>query len=167
MISRKLIPQTAEMSAPADREHNLNLLEIDPSEFRPCFNRSPFLFRHNLAENPLLALPRLINLATTLPENYVEYNAGNIPVSIDYYSTPRTGLSVEESIRRIEECCSWIVMKRVEHDPEYKELLNKCLDEIEPLSELLEPGMYERAGSIFISSPGAVTPYHMDHETNF
>src|SRR5262252_6345054 len=119
MTSQKLISQTAVISPDAGRGPGSNRLEIDPSRFRSCFNRSPFLFRHHLTGHALLGLPRLIKLARTLPEKYVEYNAGNIPVSIDYYSTPRTGLSVEESIRRIEDCCSWIVMKRVEYDPEY------------------------------------------------
>jgi hypothetical protein len=27
--------------------------------------------------------------------------------------------------------------------------------------------MYDRAGAVFISSPNAVTPYHLDHEYNF
>jgi hypothetical protein len=41
------------------------------------------------------------------------------------------------------------------------------MDEIEPLSEPLEPGMCEREGAIFVTSPSSVTPYHMDHEINF
>jgi len=143
------------------------LLVIDPETFRTHFNQKPYLLPHRLGDHPLFALPRLIELAKGLPAEYVEYNAGNIPVSIDSRLTPRNGLSVEETIRRIEEHCSWMVMKRVEHDTEYNALLNRILDEVQAHSEPLEPGMFDRAGAIFISSPGSVTPYHLDAEYNF
>jgi hypothetical protein len=142
-------------------------LELDPGLFGANFNRTPYLVRHNLVGHPLFTLPRLIELARRLPEEFVEYYAGNVPVSIDWQRTPRNGLSIEETIRAIEDHCSWMVLKRVEKDPEYNDFLNKLLDEIEALSAPLDPGMRERAGAIFISSPGAVTPYHMDQEYNF
>jgi hypothetical protein len=165
MISESLLKSP---SLPADEEtRGGRVLDIEPITFKANFNRSAFLLSHNLSHHPLFSLPRLIQLARTMPESLVDYNAGNIPISIDARLTPRTGLSIEETIRRIEECCSWMVLKRTERDPEYKELLDSFLDEIQPFSESIEPGMYERAGSIFISSAGSVTPYHMDHETNF
>lgn len=144
------------------------LLDFDPETFRAHFNREPFLFRHHLSDHPLFRLPRLAELARTLPPSIVEYNAGKIPVSLpDWENTPYTGLSAEETVRRIEECGSWMVLKRAEADPECLDVLNRCLDEIEPLSEPIEPGMCEREAAIFVTSPGSVTPYHMDHEINF
>lgn len=149
------------------QEARPNALDIDPDTFRAAFNRRPFLVGHRLADDPLFALPRLIELAQSLPAEFVEYNAGNLPISIDSRLTPRNGLSVEETIRRIEEHCSWMVLKRVEQDSAYRRLLDRCLDEIQTLSEPLDPGMFDRAGAIFISSPGSVTPYHLDAEYNF
>jgi len=146
----------------------LRCLDIDPETFRSHFNREPFLFRHKLSNHPLFQLPRLAELAGTLPPSIVEYNAGKIPISLpDWKNTPYTGLSAEETVRRIEECGSWMVLKRAEADPECLEVLNRCLDEIEPLSEEIEPGMCEREGAIFVTSPSSITPYHMDHEINF
>jgi hypothetical protein len=143
-------------------------LDIDPETFRTHFNREPFLFRHRLCEHPLFRLSNLAELARTLPPSIVEYNAGNIPVSLpDQENTPYTGLSAEETVRRIEECGSWMVLKRAEADPECLNVLNWCLDEIEPMSEEIEPGMCEREAAIFVTSPGSVTPYHMDKEINF
>jgi hypothetical protein len=144
------------------------LLEIDEETFRTHFNRKPFLFRHDVAGHPLFKLSRLAELARTLPPSIVEYNAGKIPVSFpDWENTPYTGLSAEETVRRIEECGSWMVLKRAEAAPDCLQLLNEVLDEIEPLSEPLEAGMCEREGAVFVTSPGSVTPYHMDHEINF
>jgi hypothetical protein len=143
-------------------------LDLDPETFRTHFNRKPFLFRHHLADHPSFQLPRLAELARTLPPSIVEYNAGKIPVSLpDWENTPYTGLSAEETVRRIEECGSWIVLKRAEADPECLNILNSCLDEIQPLSEAIEPGMCEREAAVFVTSPSSVTPYHMDHEINF
>jgi len=143
-------------------------LDIDPETFRTHFNRKPFLFRHHLCDHPLFRLSNLAELARTLPPSIVEYNAGKIPVSLpDQDKTPYTGLSAEETVRRIEECSSWMVLKRAEADPESLAVLNQCLDEIEPLSERIEPGMCEREAAIFVTSPGSITPYHMDKEINF
>jgi hypothetical protein len=142
-------------------------LQIDPRRFQARFDRQPFLVCHRLAEHPLFALPRLIELARALPEDRVEYNAGDVPVSLDPTRTPRTGLSIDETIRRIEACRSWMVFKNVEQDPEYRALLDACLDQVRQHSESGWPGMTRREGFVFVSSPDSVTPYHMDPEHNF
>ena len=143
------------------------LLQIDPARFHERFARQPFVVRHRLSEHPLFGLPRLVELARALPEDRVEYNAGDVPVNLDPTRTPRTGLSIDETIRRIEECRSWMVFKNVERDPEYRALLDACLDEVREHSESIVPGMAQREGFIFVSSPHSVTPYHMDPEHNF
>jgi hypothetical protein len=142
-------------------------LEIDPKEFRENFDHGPFRIRHRLAEHPLFQLPRIVELARALPPGDVEYNAGNLDVNQDPSLTPQTGLSAEETIRRIEECGSWMALKYVENEPSYRQILDECLDEIAAHSEMISPGMARREGFIFIGSPGAVTPYHMDPEFNF
>jgi hypothetical protein len=165
--NRAVTPSLSGIAAgePAAAGH---FLDIDPETFRTHFNRKPFLFRHHLSDHPLFRLPRLADLARTLPPGIVEYNAGKIPVSLpDWENTPYTGLSAEETVRRIEECGSWMVLKRAEAVPECLDVLNRCLDEIEPLSEPIEPGMCEREAAIFVTSPASVTPYHMDKEINF
>jgi hypothetical protein len=144
-----------------------NLLDIDETRFRENFNRQAFFIGHHLVGHPLFELPRLIELAKYLPAEFVEYNAGKLPVNQAPNLTPKNGLSIEETIRRIEECESWMVLKYVETDPEYKNLLDDCLDEIKKRSEPIAPGMTKREGFIFITSPGSVTPYHMDPEYNF
>jgi hypothetical protein len=143
------------------------LLDLDAEKFAANFNRRPFPIGHRLCDHPLFALPKLLELARRLPETDIEYNAGDIPMNLDPSRTPRTGLSVEETIRRIEECRSWMVLKYVENDPEYGVLLRRCLAEIRPHSEPIAPGMVQPEGFIFISSPNSVTPYHLDPEHNF
>ena len=139
------------------------LLDFDRSRFAADFNVRPFAVRHALADHPAFRLERLVELARRLPADTVEYNAGDLPLTQDPKLTPQTGLSIEETIRRIHEARSWMVLKRVEVDAEYKRVLDECLDQIEPLA----PGMRGRQAFVFISSPGSITPYHIDHEYNF
>jgi hypothetical protein len=143
------------------------LLELEPATFHERFGRKPFRVRHRLSDHPLFALPRLLRLATALPEDRVEYNSGELPVGVAPALTPRTGLSIEETVRRLEECKSWMVLKNVERDPEYGELLSRCLGEVEALGHGDARQVVHREAFVFLSSPGSVTPYHIDPEWNF
>jgi len=141
-------------------------LDFDGTEMRRDINRRAFTIRHRLIDDPLFSLPALIELSRKLPEADVEYNAGDLPVDMDPAATPKTGLSVEETIRRIEECGSWMVMKFVERVPEYGRVLDGCLDQLEAA---IAGGikMLRREAFVFVSSPHSVTPYHFDPEYNF
>lgn len=143
------------------------LLLVDQAEFRRKFDRLPFLIGHRLVDHPLLQLPRLIELARALPEESVEYNSGELDVHQDASKTPRTGLSIEETLRQIEHRKSWMVLKDIETDPEYAALLDACLDPLQALIDEVAPGMHRRHGFLFVSSPGATTPFHVDFEHNF
>ena len=160
------------MNAPAEavsstRRAQARYLEVDPEVVRQRFDREPFLVAHSLQQHPLLQLPRLIELARTLPEDSVEYNSGKLELNQPAALTPRNGLSIEQTLYEIETCGSWMVLKNVEQDEKYRELLDTCLDEIQPLIEAVAPGMCRRRSFIFVSSPGATTPYHVDYEYNF
>jgi hypothetical protein len=143
------------------------LIGIDREVFAAYFDQKPFHVRHGLSGHPLFALERLMELARRLPDEFVEYNAGALPVGVRPEETPRTGLSPAETVRRIAECGSWMVLKRVEQDPGYAALLDRCLDEVAAQAGAAVPPMKERQGFIFLSSPNAVTPFHLDPEHNF
>jgi hypothetical protein len=145
----------------------MTLLNIDRARFDPDFGRRPFAIRHHLADHPLFQMERLLQLARALPEDRVEYNAGELPVGIDPNLTPRNGLSIEETIRRIEACRSWMVLKNVERDPDYGALLSACLDEVAATGHPAAKEMGKQEAFVFLSSPGSVTPYHIDPEQNF
>ena len=126
----------------------------------------PFRLRHTLAGHPLFTLPALLELARRLPPETIEYNAGDVGVVLDPAETPMTGLSVEETIRRIAECNSWMVLKNAEADPLYRDVMEECLAAIAPAIERATGPMERKVAFIFISSPGAVTPLHIDPEHN-
>ena len=126
----------------------------------------PARLRHALAGDPLFSLEALVDLAARLPAPSVEYNAGELAVDQNPDETPSNGLSAAETIRRIRECKSWMVLKNVEQDAAYAGALARCLAEIEGPARAATGPVQKTIGFIFISSPGAVTPFHMDPEHN-
>ena len=142
------------------------MLEFEQSAARN-FDRKPFLIRHHLSDHPLFALKRLEELSCRLPEQAAEYYSGDVPVYMSPGKTPSTGLSLQDTIRRIETCHSWVVLKNVERDPEYRALLNRCMDEVGDVYGSTLQGSSDLVGFIFISSAKAVTPCHLDPEHNF
>ena len=142
-------------------------VHIDGEVFSRNFERRPFLVGHALVRHPLFDLPRLVELASRLPVAQVEYNLGDVPVGLDPKMTPLNGLSAAGTIRRIEECNSWLVLKNVERDAEYRSLMERCLAAIRKHSAAIAPGMHLPEAFVFVSSPHAVTPFHLDPEHNF
>lgn len=165
MTSTLVAPSTT--TTPQTQPKSKPLLSWDTAEFNRCFNRRPFLIQHNLCNHPLFSLDRLLGLAQELPAKDIEYNAGNLPINQDPNLTPRNGLSVEETVQRIRDCKSWMVLKHVEQDPEYGKVLDDCLSEVRQQSEAIAPGMMSAHAYVFLTSPGSITPYHMDPEHNF
>lgn len=136
------------------------------SAFSARYPAAPARLRHHLTDHPLFAMDRLIALARTLPEASVEYNSGELPIGQKPEETPMNGLSAEETVRRIAENKSWIVLKNIEQDADYAALLEGCLDDVAPAARAATGKMHMREGFIFVSSPGSVTPFHMDPEHN-
>jgi hypothetical protein len=133
---------------------------------RSSYPEGPVLLDHDLAGHPLLGLDALAALASRIRPVDAEYNRGDVPVGLDPDATPANGLSVDETIRRIEECGSWMVLKFIEQDQTYRALLHDVLAEIEDAVRPATGAMLKREGFIFISSPNAVTPFHFDPEHN-
>jgi hypothetical protein len=144
-----------------------NWLNINVENFRAQFERKPFAISHTLVNHPLLQLPRVVELAMSMPEQNVEFSSAVVPLHQDYLKTPKNGLSLAETLHQIEKCNSWMVLKKVESDPEYMQLLLECLEQLRPYAEEIAPGMCKPEAFIFVSSPHAVTPYHCDPEHNF
>src|SRR5262249_9126342 len=105
-----------------------SLLNIDDAVFAQNFPHQGFKITHQLCDQPELRWERLVQLAQRLPANQVEYYSGKVDVNQDPGKHPKNGLSLVETIRRIEECGSWLVLKNVQSDPAYGALLRNVLD---------------------------------------
>lgn len=114
----------------------------------------------------MLSLTALAQLAERMPADRVEYNRGDLPLGIRPEDTPENGLTLGETIRTIESNGSWAVLKNVERDPAYGALLDAALEDLRPTVEAQTGPMLHREAFIFITSPGSITPFHMDPEHN-
>ena len=120
---------------------------------------------HRLDDHPLLTIEALAALAEALPDASVEYNRGDVPLGVEA-KPAANGLRIGETIRRIETCASWAVLKNVEQAPAYAALVDDLLAELRPRIEATTGAMLKTQGFVFVSSPHAVTPYHFDPEHN-
>jgi hypothetical protein len=60
-----------------------------------------------------------------------------------------------------------VSLRDIQRAPEYAELIDRCLDEVEQLVAERQGGMTARAGYLFISAPASNTPMHFDREHSF
>jgi hypothetical protein len=140
--------------------------EDDLDRLRAVYPERPGKLSHRLTGHPLLTLEALVELGGRLPAKDVEYNAGDLPYGVEPDEVSHNGLSVQETIRRIEECGSWMVLKHCQQDPAYRDLLEEALGELAPVIEPVSGEMLTKVAFIFVSSPGAMTPFHLDPEHN-
>lgn len=150
------------------REENAAFEIFTQSEkhaFAASYPEIPHVLKHGLRVHPLLEREAMARLAEGLPDASVEYNRGDLPIGVDG-KPRRNGLSIGETIRDIANSGSWAVLKNVEQDPAYADLLKGLLEELRPDIEACTGEMLNLQGFIFISSPNAVTPYHFDPEHN-
>jgi hypothetical protein len=142
-------------------------LTMDPATFKESFDRRGFYVHHNLADHPLLQLPAIAALSERLPPNLLEWNSEQDGAFTKPDLLKPHHMSCKDTILSVESQPARILLLQLENDPEYKQLMDDLLDDIEPLSEQLRPGMWQRQSFIFISSRSAYTPFHFDPDYNF
>ncbi len=135
--------------------------------FREAYPDKPRHLAHALAGHPLLSIDSLARLAQRIRPRDLEHNAAtDLPLGISNADTPSNGLSVHDTIARIDECGSWVLLKQVQQDPAYRDLLHDVLGELRPAIEPVTGRILKPVAFVFISSPEAVTPLHFDPEYN-
>lgn len=142
-------------------------MTFDRARFGRDFPHRPFLVDHSHHTDPRLQLDAIKALALRLPTERVEYNPGDLSVNQDPSAVPSSGLGIGETIDRIGEQNSWMVLKNIEHDPQYAALLRESIASMEPELRAAVGPVGDIEGFVFVSSPGATTPFHVDPEHNF
>ena len=135
------------------------------ASFAANYPEIPHKLVHVLGAHPLMELEALASLAESLPEASIEYNAGNQPIGVEG-KPAATGIPIGETIRKIETSNSWAVLKNIEQDRAYAQLLADLLDELRPAIEARTGRMMKTQGFVFVTSAGGITPYHFDPEHN-
>jgi len=142
-------------------------IAFDEKTFNSKFPQSGFLVQHDLTDNALFDYEGLAELASRLPAKSIEHNASDLNVNQDVTTVKQSSYSPSDAILNAEQAKTWVVIKNVEQDKQYKQLMH------DTLSSVIEPAQ-RRLGSvdtmeafIFVSSPNSVTPFHIDPEHNF
>jgi hypothetical protein len=149
------------------------LLRADPACVRERFNLAPFRFAHALASHPLFELERLGRLAAAMVRSGARHRLAHAPAAgvsaSTKFSTTLADQDIVEAILSVRSGDSWIKLTGVQDfDPDYRALVESVLGELEQAAGApLRSQMSFCAATIFIASPGAVTPYHIDHEPTF
>jgi Cupin-like domain len=143
-------------------------VDFDPETFDPM---RVMPVRHNLEHHPLLQLPAVVDLAQRLSNVCtVRFHDDRATPGTSFIDAPKTNpisRRPEEIVASIESAHAWLALLGVHKDPAYRALLDEVLESVRPVVDRTDPGMSYRRADIFVASPGAVTPYHLDHEHNF
>lgn len=143
-------------------------VQFDPATFDPWKIQR---VAHDLAGHPLLQVDSLVALGKRLEaRRLVRTHSGAASAGSSFAEAPRqhpNAKGAEATLSDIAKANAWMSLLNVQADPEYRRLVDEVLDSVRPLVEPVDPGMCFRAGWIFVTSPRAVTPFHMDHEHNF
>ena len=127
--------------------------------------------RHRLMEHPALQLPALIELGKRLESSGgVRTHGSGATAGTSFNHAPKlhpNNQGAAATLADIEHAQAWMSLLNVQVDPPYRDLVDQVLDSLKPHIDAVDPGMSYRAGWIFVTSPGAVTPFHMDKEHNF
>ncbi len=149
-----------------DLDDRRGVLDLSKVDLASRFNKLPFAFDHGLADHPLFETSRLVKLAKSLPSQDIYFCTGDIEASEKWRNLGPPSSTVEEAIEGIERSGSWVILKRVGQDPEFAELHGQCMTALEEElgRPIREAGAREVEGFIFLASPDAVTPFHIDAE---
>ena len=107
------------------------LIEFEGSVFD---SRRILPVRHNLADHPLLSLPKLRALALRLSEKQVRFHATTAAAASDFERTTdehRHTLPLDAALANLENSGSWIALHNAQTDPEYRALLAFLRDSVQ------------------------------------
>lgn len=144
----------------------MTLVSVDAATAKTKFLKTAFTLKHSLADHPLFALSKLVELAKSMPRDKIEYNSGKVAIGVKPEDVPKIDKSPEEVIRAIETDNAWMVIKRVESHPAYRSILESFVREANIAAGRPADEATDIEGFIFVSSANATTPFHIDAEEN-
>jgi hypothetical protein len=142
----------------------------DRTAFAENFDHTPFQFNHCLHLHPAFQLDALLSAAERLSRskrNKSHYESGE-PDRNAWFGARPPGMTLVQALASIKSGKNWVILKRIHEDAVYAKVLAQLIPELSDFSGIeIARAYYDPTMTIFVTSPGRVTPYHMDGETNF
>ncbi len=144
---------------------------IDPlEEARVKLHCEVFRLAHSLAGHPRFALEKLIQVAQDASRRRYDlyFDAGDVRISDKWGQIAEPGCPVSEILDRIENAGAWIIIKHVETDRRYAEILDEFTEFVREIAGPEKARLLRKPElQVMITSPNRVTPIHFDPEVNF
>ena len=156
---------TQSTSPRAAASPSIRIDRLDPAE-RAKFPHEPVLVEHGLVEEPLLEIESILDLIERIDAKHTDWHVGDVPIDMRG-RPPKTDLSARETLARIATCNAWLGVDKMQVDPTYAALVHRVVADVQAALPRAFTGIHQREGNLFVSSPGARKPYHIDPEHNF
>jgi hypothetical protein len=140
------------------------------SHFKANYNRADFLIRHSLHTSELFSMPALLDLAQRLSAipGAVYFNIGRLGVDRGWDFNKEHSFSAQSALDQIQTSDAWMILRKVQREPAYGEVLDQILREVHEASERKYVGLtHSQNISIILTSPNRITPYHFDADCNY
>ena len=144
----------------------------DRALFADHFDHSPFQFRHCLHTHPAFQLESLLAAAERISKDPSKagkshFESGS-PGRNSWFGARPEGATLVDALASIRDGSNWVILKRIHEDPTYRAVLHEIIPQLSHVAGVdMAAEYYDPTMTIFVTSPGRITPYHMDGETNF
>ena len=142
----------------------------DQAAYAENFDGRPFQFRHTMERMDVFQIPALLEAAERMArknDQKSHYESGE-PERNGWFGSRPAGKTIIDALAEIQSGKNWVILKRIHKDPVYRAVLKSLIPELSSLSGVdIADAYYDPTMTIFVTSPGRITPYHMDGETNF
>lgn len=130
-------------------------------------DKAPLKFGHKLVGHPAMSLSNISRVILSHPKNKVHHSKGLLKNGDDFENAQElhgNGLSLEQTIETIRTSDSYIYVASAELDASFKDLHRELVGDIEKmtLAQGLGSQAIDTALYLFIASPNAFTPFHID-----
>jgi hypothetical protein len=162
------------------------VMECDAAVFQRDLNVLPYEIGHTLADHPLFQLEALVELAQRVAARKnphmsggdAYFTEGEIEAGAKPVYTGASGDRPEEEqiraaqlVRKIEQSQAWIILKHVEREDGYREVMERAVVDALRLAGPAGPELFKKIkwfeAIVFITSPNRVTEYHIDRECSW
>ncbi|MFK7913141.1 MAG: cupin-like domain-containing protein [Pseudomonadales bacterium] len=130
----------------------------------------PFAFNHSLQRFAALGREEVCDLVKRLPEHQVAARTASADTGADILSAhveQPLQVPLQQALEQLEHANTYILVNRPELDPAIAEIYAELTAELEVIAKHTNTRAQQATMFLFIASPHAVTPFHIDRYSAF